>query len=207
MNQITPHSETFQPDLEAMSGTHGATAVRELTPRGAIWLCALGAAARTGITQDGIGQTIAYLSQPSWEPSGDLIGQVVYDLVGEAHLTPQAPLSGEPRFVTTGRGRGAFMRLMMSRIGYTLSPFGQACLRFKLAFLDMLEAPLRSQLLELMARTYERELILRRNRGKPDSVGLFGESWRDSENEHLRRHLVQLRGYVYEDPAREEADA
>ncbi|MDK9722157.1 MAG: hypothetical protein OEL53_13350 [Rhodospirillales bacterium] len=196
MNQIS-NPRIFVANAVGLSEPEAAAKTQEMTPRGAIWLAALGAASRMGVTQDEIGQIVQFLSQPSWGPSTSLIDEAVHDLVQESHLIGQPPLQGEPRFVPTVSGSSSFRRLMLTRIGHVPSPFGQACLRVKLAFIDLLAPSDRSQLLEIVARNYERELILRRNRRPPFQIGLFGQSWRDLETEHLRRDLVQMRTYAY----------
>lgn len=196
MNQISNPS-LFVANTVGHSEAEAIASMQVMTPGSAIRLAALGAAARLGVTQDEISRVVQFLSQPSWEPSTSLVDEAVYDLVGESHLIGQPPLQGEPRFVPTSAGSSAFRRLMMTKIGNLPSPFGQACLRIKLAFIDLLPSCDRSQLLEIVARNYERELIVRRNRRPPFQVGLFGQSWRDREMEHLRRDLVQMRTYAY----------
>lgn len=196
MNQISNPGRVLA-DMVGLSEPEAATKTQEMTPRGAIWLAALGAATRLGVTQDEIGQIVQFLSQPSWEPSTSLVGEAVYDLVAESHLISQPPLRGEPRFVPSATGSSSFRRLMLTKIGNVPSPFGQACLRIKLAFIDLLPSCDRARLLEIIARNYERELIVRRNRRPPFQIGLFGQSWRDQETEHLRRDLVQMRTFAY----------
>lgn len=196
MNQIGNPS-LFVANTVGHSEAEAIASMQVMTPGSAILLAALGAASRMGVTQDEIGQIIQFLSQPSWEPSTSLIDEAVHELVKEQHLTGQPPLRGEPRFVPTASGLSSFRRLMLTRIGHVPSPFGQACLRIKLAFIDLLAPNDRSQLLEIVARNFERELIQRRNRRPPFQIGLFGQSWRDQETEHLRRDLVQMRTYAY----------
>ena len=196
MNQVTDPYRLAEESL-FLSRPGDGSPEPEMTARGAIWLAVLGTASRTGVTQDEICRVAQHLAQPSWEPSNSLIDEAVYDLVSEENLTASPPLTGEPRFVPTAKGASNFRRLMTTRIGHVQSPFGQACLRFKLAFLDLLPSRDRSVLLEKIARHYERELIVRRNRRQPFQTGLFGQSWQDQATESMRRDLVLLRTFAY----------
>lgn len=167
-----------------------------MSARDAIGLCVLGASRRKAGAQEDLTETVAYLSWPTWSPSPALIDQVHYDLVEGGYLRPALP-TGVPCFEPSVKGVALFGVLMLKRVAPVLSPFGQTCVRVKTAFIDLLPEQRRRALLENIAKGYEREQILRRQQGRKDVAGWLGQSWMNSEADHIRRQLVGLRSSVY----------
>lgn len=167
-----------------------------MSGRDAIGLALLGAARRKPATQDELQEVLLLLAWPSWSPSSALIDEVCYDLVEGGYLKAALP-PGLPRFDPSVKGFALFGALMLKRASPYLSPFGQTCIRLKLAFIDMLPEQRRRTLLESIAQASERELILRRRQDRPDVAGWLGQSWMNSEADQIRRQLVGLRSSVY----------
>lgn len=167
----------------------------EMDARDFIWVVALGSAARTGVTLDGIRDAIDRLAGTLWSPVADLVGDAVEEMVRGGHLGAAVDRQdGERRFAATAVGLRTLAALLRLAVPRPLTAMGQVALRLKLAFVDLLPADERRRQLEAAVAGYETELADRRGcaEGQP-MQGDLGRRWFDHDTDRLRRDLALLR--------------
>ncbi|CAA7613719.1 hypothetical protein [Magnetospirillum sp. SS-4] len=172
-------------------------APRLMTPSDYIWLAALGCAERGPITIEDVGLAVEALAGPLWSPTGQVVFDTVEALVEHGHLSCPP---GEEKLSLTGSGRRRLLDLLTQPVPAPLSAFGQAGLRLKLAFLDVLPPILRRHQINGIIHAYECEMAARASRCAAWPFnGPLGRKWLDHHMDGLEDGLALLRRMAREE--------
>ncbi len=179
----------------------GGFATERLEARDLIWLSTLGAATRRRISLDAPLFAIDELAGFAWRPARDVVAAGIDEMLRlgclELHEGGAEPLLG-----TTAEGHACLLGLMAAKLERPRALLGQVGVRLKLAYLDLLPANRRRQVLADLIADHEREIASLRLDLGPAWCGLPGRRWLAADDERLRHDLALLRQLLAEEIGR-----
>ncbi|CAA7614583.1 conserved hypothetical protein [Candidatus Terasakiella magnetica] len=166
-------------------------APRHLTSGNYLHLVLLGTTSRGPISIDQAYEAATILAAPLWTPTHSLVIDTLQDLCEQDLLAvDEPPIS----LRITASGRRRLSEILSMGIPSPHTPFGQAGIRLKLAFLDHLPPDLRRRQLDGLIQAYECEIAARTSRCRAWHLsGDFGRAWLDQHIEGLEEGLTVLR--------------
>lgn len=165
------------------------SAERTRQVRDLLWLAILGAAARCPMPLPRALTVIHDIAGPAWPRADDAAADCAHEMLRGGHLEPAEP----GRFQTTAHGLDCLERLIAVPLGGPRSMAGQVGMRLKLAYLDLVSAAARRQVLADLVADHQQDLALARIDLGQIWAGPHGRAWFRGDIDRLRRDRDMLR--------------
>ncbi|HTH16589.1 MAG TPA: hypothetical protein VL974_08050 [Magnetospirillum sp.] len=163
---------------------------REMSARDFIWLAGLGSAARGPVELDDIFRAIASITAGQWLPVGELVTTATAEMERSGHLRMVSPQNS--RLCLTERGMQTLLLLLDQPLPRPGTVLGQVGVRFRLAFLDLMEDEVRRACLLDMTEAYRTEIQSRVIEAPCPACGPLGIAWDAHDLDRLRTELALL---------------